>query len=379
VRFTAITLTKDELDQRDAVRAFLAEELASGGYQPGLGVNAGHSPEFSRKLAAKGWIGMSIPPEYGGHGRGPVERFIVVEELLAAGAPVLAHWVADRQTAPALLAYGTPAQRRHFLPAIAAGECFFSVGMSEPDSGSDLASVRTRATQVDGGWRVSGTKIWTSGAHVNDFAVMLCRTSPLVDDRHVGLSQLIVDLRGQGVTINPITFLDGSHHFNEVVFDDAFVPDEMVLGEIGAGWRQVTSELSYERAGPDRYLTTWQLLETYAAERGAAAAAQAEQIGRLAARCWSIRQLSLSVARIISEGGAPAVEAALVKDLGTVYEQEVVTVLQSLLDEDPDPGSSSLFERLLAQALVISPSFTIRGGTTEVLRSVAARSLRSSR
>jgi alkylation response protein AidB-like acyl-CoA dehydrogenase len=377
--FSPVTLTAEEEALRVEVRDFLAHELPRGTYRPGLGMSAAHSPEFSRKMAARGWVGMAIPPEYGGAGRSPVDRFIVVEELLAAGAPVGAHWVADRQTAPTIMAFGTEEQRRRFLPAIAAGTCWFSIGMSEPDSGSDLASVRTAATRVEGGWSLSGTKIWTSGAHLNHFFVVLCRSSPLGDDRHHGLSQMIVDLSSPGIKINPIRFLDGSHHFNEVVLENVFVPDDMVLGDVGMGWQQVTSELSVERSGPDRFLSAWQLLETYVAERGADAGDAAEQLGGLVARAWSIRQLSLSVARALQEGRSPAVEAAMVKDLGTTFEQEVVATMQSLVEEDPDPGASSLFEALLAQSVVTAPSYTIRGGTTEVLRSVAARSLRGGR
>jgi alkylation response protein AidB-like acyl-CoA dehydrogenase len=374
-RFIPAVLTEEEERLRAQVRAFLAEELPRGTYRPGLGMTAAHSPGFSRQLAGRGWVGMAIPPLYGGRGHTAVDRFIVVEELLAAGAPVGAHWVADRQTAPTLLVFGTDGQKERFLPAIAAGECFFSIGMSEPDAGSDLASVRTMASPVPGGWSVTGTKIWTSAAHLNHFFVVLCRSSPLGEDRHHGLSQLIVDLSAPGVKINPIPFLDGSHHFNEVVLDEVFVPDDMVLGEVGMGWQQVTSELSYERSGPDRFLSSWQLLETYVAERGDEAAQAAEVLGHLVVRFWTIRQLSLSVARALQEGRAPAVEAAIVKDLGTTFEQEVVAVLQSLIEDDPDPGASSLFESLLAQAVVVSPSYTIRGGTTEVLRSVAARGL----
>lgn len=376
MRFDPVILNSEEEELRSEVREFLEETLPRGSYRPGLGADAGHSPEFSRKLAQKGWVGMAIPAEYGGHGRTPVDRFIVVEELLAAGAPIFAHWVADRQTAPTLLAYGTEEQRRRFLPAIARGECFFSIGMSEPDSGSDLASVRSTATKIDGGWLLSGTKIWTSGAHLNHYFVVLCRTSPMGEDRHHGLSQLIVDLSTQGVKINPIPFLDGSHHFNEVVLNDVFVPDEMVLGDVGMGWQQVTSELSYERSGPDRYMSTWQLFESYMLEERFDHVKDAESIGRLAARLWAIRQLSLSVARLIQRGRSPAVEAAMVKDLGTMFEQEVALTMQVLVEDDPDPGSLSLFESLLGQAIVIAPSYTIRGGTTEVLRSVAARSLR---
>jgi alkylation response protein AidB-like acyl-CoA dehydrogenase len=337
-------------------------------------MDADFSPEFSAKLAARGWVGMAIPTKYGGHDRSAVDRFIVIEELLAAGAPIWAHWIADRQTGPTLLAYGTEAQRERFLPSICAGRCFFSIGLSEPDAGSDLASVRTTATRTEGGWLVNGTKVWTSGAHQNHWFAVLCRTSALADDRHSGLSQLLVDLRSPGLTINPIPFLDGSHHFNEVVFQDVFVPDDLLLGEEGMGWGQVTSELAFERAGPDRFMSCFLLLSGYLREHNAEQAA--EVVGRLTARFWTIRQMSLSVASAIDAGQSPEVEAAVVKDLGTAFEQDVVATLAGLIDQDPDPDGEEEFERLLARAVLISPAFTIRGGTTEILRSVVARGMR---
>ncbi|MFP5069850.1 acyl-CoA dehydrogenase family protein [Pseudonocardia nantongensis] len=318
---------------------------------------------------------MTVPREYGGRGATPVERFVVVEELLAAGAPIVAHWVAERQTAPTLLAFGTEEQRRWFLPRIAAGECWFSLGMSEPDAGSDLASVRTAATKVDGGWVLNGTKIWTSAAHLNHFFVVLCRTSPS-EDRHGGLSQLIVDLQAPGLTVSPIRFLDGGHHFNEVVFSDVFVPDDMVLGDVGSGWHQVTSELAYERSGPDRYLSAFGLLSAFVREfADGFDDARRAAVGRASAKLWTIRQLSLAVARSLERGAAPAVEAALVKDIGTVYEQEVVEMLRHVAGQEIDPDASGLFERLLAEAVRTAPSFTLRGGTTEVLRGIAAKGL----
>jgi alkylation response protein AidB-like acyl-CoA dehydrogenase len=372
--FRPTPLSAREERLRSEVRAFLADELPPG-FRPGLGLGGRHDPEFSRKLAARGWVGMSIPRKYGGAGATTVERFVVVEELLAAGAPILAHWVAERQTAPTLLSFGTEEQRRYFLPRIAAGDCWFSLGLSEPDAGSDLAAVRTSATRVDAGWILNGTKIWTSAAHLNHFFVVLCRTSP-ADDRHHGLSQLIVDLHAPGVKISPIPFLDGSHHFNEVVFEDAFVPDERVLGEIGSGWHQVTSELAYERSGPDRYLSVLNLLRHFVAERGLIFEdAQRAAVGRAAAKLWTIRQLSLAVARSLEHGAAPAVESALVKDIGTVHEQEVVEMLRHVAGQEIDPDGASLFERLLAEAVLTSPAFTLRGGTTEVLRSIAAKGL----
>jgi alkylation response protein AidB-like acyl-CoA dehydrogenase len=304
-----------------------------------------------------------------------VERFVVIEELLAAGAPIVAHWVAERQSAPTILAFGTEEQRRFFLPRIAAGECWFSLGMSEPDAGSDLAAVRTAAKKVDDGWRVSGSKVWTSNAHLNHFMVVLCRTSPS-EDRHGGLSQLIVDLRAPGLKVSPIHFLDGTHHFNEVVLDEVFVPDDRVLGDIGSGWQQVTAELAHERSGPDRYLSVFGTLRAFVRELGPTFDdAQRAAVGRAAAKLWAIRQLSLAVARSLDRGAAPAVEAALVKDLGTLYEQEVVEALRHVADREVDPDGPGMFDRLLAEAVQTAPAFTLRGGTTEVLRSIVARGL----
>ena len=303
VSFEYTELDDGERALREEVRAFLAAELPPD-HRAGLGMSGNHDPEFSRKMAAKGWLGMALPMEYGGHGRRAIDRFVVVEEMLRAGAPLGAHWVADRQTGPTLMSFGTEEQKRRFLPAIAAGECYFSIGMSEPDAGSDLAGVRTTATRAQDGWLLNGTKIWTSGAHQNHWFIVLCRTSPNEGDRHFGLSQLIVDLRSPGLKINPIAFLDGTHHFNEVVMEDVFVPDELVLGEIGRGWQQVNSELAYERAGPDRWLSVYscfeQLLREKVTERPTPEVASV--LGRITSRYWALRNLSLSVSRTISSG-----------------------------------------------------------------------------
>jgi alkylation response protein AidB-like acyl-CoA dehydrogenase len=377
MRFELTEPSPAEDELRAEVRQFLATELPPGSYRPGLGMGAGHDPAFTKKMAARGWVGMALPRQYGGHDRTAVDRFIVVEEMLRWGAPVGAHWVGDRQTGSVINRFGTEEQKRRFLPAIAAGECWFSIGMSEPDSGSDLASVKTRGTRVEGGWLLNGTKVWTSGAHLNDWFVVLCRTSDDTEDRHNGLSQMIVDLRSPGLQISPIPYLDGSHHFNEVVLDEVFVPDELVLGQAGMGWAQNTSELAYERGGPDRWLSTYYVTEQFVREHvGNDAGDQvAEVLGRLAARWSALHQLSLAVARMIDKGGAPAVESALVKEMGTRFEQEVLSGLQRLIDWEPSPESASLFERLLCEALLTAPSFTIRGGTIEILRSVAAKGL----
>lgn len=376
MRFEPTELTGAELALQAEVRAFLAAELPRGSFTPGLGMSAGRDPAFSRKLAERGWVGMALPRRYGGHDRTAVERFVVVEELLRWGAPVGHHWVADRQTGPVINRFGTEAQKQRFLPPICRGELSFSIGMSEPDSGSDLASVKTRARPVEGGWLIDGTKVWTSGAHVNDWFIVLCRTGESAD-RHEGLSQMLVDLRSEGLRVNPIPFLDGTEHFNEVVLSEVFVPDELVLGEVGMGWAQNTSELAHERGGPDRWLSTYLVVEELLRERAGALDARTEELlGEAAARWWGLRQMSLSVARQIDRGEAPSAESALVKELGTRFEQDVLAAVQRLVDLEPSPEAPSLFERLLTRSVLTSPSFTIRGGTNEILRSVAARGLR---
>ncbi len=376
IDFQPSSLLPHEEELRAEVREFVAESFPFGRYLPQLGINAEASPEFSRRLGERGWLGMVIPEEYGGPGRTAVERFVVVEELLVAGAPISAHWVGDRQTAPGLLSYGSEEQKQRFLPAIVKGDYFFCLGLSEPESGSDLASVRTRATRAEGGWRVNGLKTWTSGAHYADFMVTLVRTSPLGESKHAGLSQLIIDMRATGITTSPILSLNGFHHFNEVLLEDVFVPDEMVLGEVGAGWHQITSELAYERSGPDRFLTTFPVLQYFLAFRGGTGLGpDAERrIGGLVARYWVLRNLSLSVARSLDAGQVPAVEAALVKDVGTTFEQEVVDVLRELTGAEQDPDGD-LFDQTLADATITAPTFTLRGGTNEVLRTVAAKYL----
>jgi alkylation response protein AidB-like acyl-CoA dehydrogenase len=371
---------------REEVRAFLNRERAESTFVPHCDVwLSGWDETFSRKLGERGWLGMTLPVQHGGHGRSALERYVVTEELLAAGAPVAAHWIADRQIGPSLLRFGTELQKKRYLPGIAAGECYFGIGMSEPDSGSDLASVRTKAVQVNGGWRVSGTKVWTSGAHHAHAFFVLARTASADGkNRHVGLSQFIVELDSPGVDIRPIRLLTGAHHFNEVVLDDVFVPAESVLGEIGSGWNQVTSELAIERSGPERFLSTYPLLTRLVGELAKVTAenlgaAGLRELGSLVTRLWTLRQLSVAIAAALHAGGAGTsvdVAAALVKDLGTRFEGEVIDAARLLVSIPADPQApEGSFARLLAEAVLHSPGFTLRGGTNEILRGVVARGM----
>lgn len=364
---------------RGPVREFIAQEIAAKHFTPRCDAwLGGFDPEFSRRLGQRGWLGMTWPKAYGGHERSAFDRFVVNEELLAAGAPVAAHWVGDRQTGASLLRYGTEAQKQLLMPRMAAGEIFFAIGMSEPGSGSDLASVRTRAEKVDGGWEITGTKLWTSNAHRADYFFILCRTSPVDEKhRHAGLSQFIIDLRNtDGIRIRPVPILTGAHHFNEVFLDHAFVPDDMVLGTIGNGWEQVTSELAFERSGPERFMSTFPLLMEAVRVFGPNPEPHVAQVlGDLAAQLWALRRMSLSVAGALDRGEAPDVAAALVKDLGTRFESEVFERIRLLYDAAPSLTARRQIDVFLAQAVLHSPGFTLRGGTNEILRGVVARAL----
>ncbi|HUZ10926.1 MAG TPA: acyl-CoA dehydrogenase family protein [Acidimicrobiales bacterium] len=376
MKFEPTELTAEESKLQREVRQFLDELLPPGSYEPGLGMAAGSSKALSLALGERGLLGMALPAEYGGGNRSAVERFVVVEELLRRGAPVGHHWTADRQSGPVISRFGTEAQKRRFLPPICRGELSFAIGMSEPDAGSDLAGVKSRAVRVDGGWELSGTKVWTSNAHQADYAITLCRTSD-TDDRHEGLSQLLVDLRSPGVTVSPIRFLDGTSDFCEVVLDSVFVPGELLLGVEGQGWQQNTSELSFERAGPERWMSPYLVVEHFLRQHGAAMGEEAESfLGDVLARWWGIRQVSLAVARMIDEGRSPSVHSAMGKDLGTQFEQEVMARIQTLVEAEPSLDALTLFERLLARALLVAPSWSIRGGTNEILRTVIAKGLR---
>jgi alkylation response protein AidB-like acyl-CoA dehydrogenase len=372
------TLPAGYADLRDQVRDFLAGELEAGSFVPRCDSwLAGFDAQFSRRVGERGWIGVTFPKQYGGAGADPFARFVIAEELLAAGAPVAAHWIADRQSGPSILRFGTEEQRQRYLPGIIRGELFFAIGMSEPDAGSDLAAVRTRAERVDGGWLVNGTKVWTSHAHHAHHMLTLVRTSPAdATRRHAGLSQFIIDLASPGVRCNPIRLISGAHHFNEVVLDGVFVADDQVLGTVGEGWTQVTHELAYERSGPERILSTLPLLE--AARTTLASTTEGRRlVARLTAELWTLRAMSIAVTAELQAGRTPNVEAATVKDLGTRFERDLVHAVAGALGVEPDPEAEGTLPGILAGALLQAPGFTLRGGTTEILRGIVAKAVTS--
>jgi len=337
----------------------------------------GFDAEFSRKLAARGWVGVTLPKEHGGANLDAFSRFVLVEELLAAGAPVSAHWIADRQSGPLINKFGSDAQRQKYLPMICSAEAFFCIGMSEPNSGSDLASVGARATQCDGGWRLNGRKIWTTNAQHCQYMIALVRSSGDASNRQKGLSQFIVDLSLPGVTVRPITDLAGDAHFNEVLFDDVWLSEDSLIGIEGSGWEQVNAELAFERSGPERIYSSIVLLEHWidCLRRREVGLQNTETIGRMATHLATLRNMSIAVTAKLVARENPIVEAALVKDIGTSFEQEIPTLIAAAIGSNP---SEEIDADLLATVFYltqIAPTFSLRGGTREILRGMIARGL----
>jgi alkylation response protein AidB-like acyl-CoA dehydrogenase len=374
--FTLVSLPSKAEALRPRVKAFLSERLGKAPADKRARSWTGFDAEFSRDLARQGWVGLTLPRDYGGGGGDAFDRFVLVEELLLAGAPVAAHWIADRQSGPLLLRYGSDAQRQSFLPRICRGEIFFCIGMSEPNAGSDLASVRTRAVRDADCWVLNGSKIWTTHAHRSHYMIALVRTSGAPDDRQKGLSQFVIDLALPGIEIRPIIDIAGDAHFSEVFFRDVRLPDDALVGEEGAGWSQVNAELAFERSGPERIYSSVALLDHFVQHVRSAGASSAakRQIGMLIARLATLRQMSLAVTARLASGESPLVEAAILKDLGTQFEQDVPSVIGEALADDPCLIDEQLVQTL-AYVSLISPTYSLRGGAREILRGMIARGL----
>ena len=363
---------------RAPVRAFLSVALAKVPAHVRAKSWSGYDTEFSRELGRRGWLGITLPKEYGGGGRSAFARYVLVEEFLNFGAPVGSHWIADRQSGPLILKYGTEAQKRYYLPPICRGVSFFCIGMSEPNAGWDLAWVRTRAVRTDEGWTLNGQKIWTTNAHHCQFMIALVRTSGDAQDRQKGLSQVIVDLSLPGVTVRPIADSSGDAHFCEVFFDNVKLGDDALIGEEGNGWAQVTAELAFERSGPERLFSSIVLFDEWLAfvrTEAGRTPASVRLAGKVLSQLAPLRAMSLAVTQKVAAGESPVVEAALVKDLGTGVEQLIpAAIADDLYARDGGTIPLELL-RTLDYVTQVAPSYSLRGGTRDILRGMIARGL----
>ena len=374
--FGVIELSDELCEFRKEVRDWLNLTLIDMPYSQKAKSWMGFSVEFSKLLAHKNWLGLTIPKRFGGAGKSFLHRFVLTEELLCAGAPVSAHWIADRQSAPLILHYGTEAQKSFFLPKICKAEAFFCIGMSEPNSGSDLASIQTRAVKTNIGWCLNGSKIWTTNADKSDYMLALVRTSGDSKDRQQGLSQMIIDLSLKGISIRPIKDLSGESHFAEVFFDNVELTSDSIIGDEGKGWEQVTAELAFERSGPERLYSSIALLQSFIEESRNSELHTKEVkqlIGRVVARLGILRMMSLSLAMKLHSGYKPSVEAAIVKDYGTLLEQDIPQIVFNFISNQENFNFSLDFKDTLNYILQMSPTYSLRGGTREILRGIIAK------
>jgi alkylation response protein AidB-like acyl-CoA dehydrogenase len=379
------TLTYEELpdhaiDLREKVRQFIKQNLKGVPANVRARSWMGFDEIFSRQMAKAGWVGLTLPQQYGGAGLDPFTRFVIVEEMLSQGAPVAAHWIADRQSGPLINRYGTDAQKEFYLPKICKADVFFCIGMSEPQSGSDLASIKTKAVKTTGGWLLNGQKVWTTNAHKSKYMIALVRTSGTSEYRNKGLSQLIVDLTAPGVTVRQIRDLTGDAHFNEVFFENVQLNDDALIGQEGAGWEQVNAELAFERSGPERIYSSIVLLDTWLAHLRALPAERINTstlrlIGKIVSQLANLRAMSIATTAQLAQGKSPILEAALFKDMGTMFEQELIQWISDAIGSEENPVTNDELLRTLVYTLQVAPTYSLRGGTREILRSMIARGL----
>ena len=328
----------------------------------------GNSGEFAAELARRGWLGMTWPESEGGRGRPPLERLVVFEALISGGAPVASCWFADRQIGPTLLEFGTDEQRGQWLPGIIDGSALWCIGMSEPDAGSDVASIRTRAERRGEDWVVNGQKVWTSGAAIADWCYLIARTDPDAPP-HKGLSELIVDMHSPGVEVRPITDAVGNRHFCEVHFTDVLVPGSHLVGVENASFGQVMRQMEHERGGIDRLVSNRALYDDVLPLADGGDALVRQEIAAIEA---GYRIGRLLVMREVL-GQAPTGFSAATKAFCTEFEQRVAEFCTTTLGTAAtawETGSTAPIAARAARNICYAPGYTIMGGTSQILRNI---------
>jgi alkylation response protein AidB-like acyl-CoA dehydrogenase len=329
---------------------------------------AGYDPAVGKDLAARGWLGMTWPTEWGGGGRSPIERFIVFEQLISGGVPLASFWFADRQMGPTLLQFGTDEQRRRWLPGILDGSSMWCIGMSEPDNGSDVAGLRTKAMRDGEDWIVDGQKVWTSGAALGDWIYLIARTDPDAKP-HAGLSELVVDLHSPGIEVRRIVDMTGNDHFCEVHLHEVRVPGDNLIGELNGSFRQLMRQMEHERGGVDRLVSNRILFEDL--RRSGWIDTTDPLVRQELARIETGYTIGRMLVLRETLGQAPQSFSAATKTFCTEFEQRLANFAASvagpratLLDPAGDLGSR------VARAVAYSPAYTIMGGTSNILRNI---------
>ncbi|MCP4962804.1 MAG: acyl-CoA dehydrogenase [Actinomycetia bacterium] len=323
------------------------------------------SKEFNKRLGNAGYIGLRWSPEYGGGGRSPIEHFVVMETLLLAGAPVSGAWFPDRQIGPVLLQYGTEDQKQRWLPGIVAGDSSWAIGMSEPDAGSNVAGISTRADLDGDVFIVNGQKIWTSGAADADFCYLICRTSS-DGPPHKGLSELVVDMSLPGIEVAAIHDSAWGDHFNEVFFDDVRVPADCLIGEMNNTFAQTMRQLEHERGGVDRLVSNKRLYLDVLPLADTSDPLVRQRVAAIETKYSIGRHLVLR--NVL--GQAPPGHSAIAKTFCTEFEQEVADFASHILGPRATLATDGELEGRVARNVVYAPSYTIMGGTTQILRNI---------
>ncbi|MFP4641235.1 MAG: acyl-CoA dehydrogenase family protein [Chloroflexota bacterium] len=378
------TFTEDQEKLRQEARDFLEGEIKQGLWEPRCDAwIEDYNPEFTKRVAQQGWLGLTWPKEYGGQGRSHVDRLIVTEEMLRYGAPAGCHWFADRQIGGSVLKYGTEEQKKEILPQILSGEMYVGLGMSEPETGSDLASIQTKAVEDGDDFIVNGQKTWTSGGSVINYIYLLARTDQEAP-KHRGISEFVLPLDLPGISRSPLIEVTGKEAWNDVFFDDVRVPKKWLIGTQNKGFYQVMEQLAFERGGMERLMGNYPLfseLIKFVNEteyngkplsqdpiiRSKVAQLQSEfEVGRL---------FMYKVAMVMDKGGAPTVEAAMSKAYGTSFEQRLANTAVEILGPYGLLWADSKYvplRGLATHSYLGSKGYSLQAGSTEVLKGIIA-------
>ncbi len=377
-------LTDEQEKFRLEVRKFLEEEIRQGLWQPTCDAwIMGHNPEFSKRVAKQGWIGLTWPKELGGQGRSFIDRLILTEEMLRYGAPAACHWFADRQIGGAIVHYGTEEQKKELLPMILKGEAYVGLGMSEPDAGSDLASLKTRAVEDGDDYIIDGQKTWTSGGSHMNWIYLVARTDPDAP-KHRGISEFFFETSLPGVDVQPIADITGGVHFNEVFFENVRIPKKSLIGEKNKGFYQILNQLDYERSGMERLMANYPLFDTlikYTRETKRKGKPLSEdptirpKLAQLQIEFEIGRLHMYRVATVMDEGRAPNWESSMSKAYGTAFEQRLAATaieILGLYGQLSPQSKLAPMQGMAYHSYLSSKGYSLQAGTTEVLKNILA-------
>jgi alkylation response protein AidB-like acyl-CoA dehydrogenase len=376
--------TDEQEKFRQEVREFLEAEIKQGTFKPSCDAwIQGYSPEFTKKVAQKGWIGLSWPKEYGGQGRSNIDRLVLTEEMLRYGAPAACHWFADRQIGRSIIAFGTLEQKQEILPKILRGEAYVGLGMSEPEAGSDLASLQTRATEDGDSYIINGQKMWTSCAHFMNYIYLVARTDPTAP-RHRGISEFVIPANLPGITIQPTIDITGTEAWGEVFYDNVRVSKSCLIGEKNRGFYQILNQLDYERAGLERLMGNYPLFDaitqfTKETRRNGQPLCEniliRHKLAQLQIEFEIGRLLTYRVVLVMDEGHAPNWEAAMAKAYCTSFEQRLADAATQILGLYGQLVAESKWAPILGMAphsYLGSKGYSLQAGTSEILRNIVA-------